>query len=469
MNRTVRIALLACGLQACASTSPTVLEDARRDFSSRAGESPPWDRTVADLRRDALADGTLSVEGATRLALISNPRLAAMLQELGIARGELVQATLPANPVLDAEARFKEGGQGAIIEFAVVQNVLDLLFLPRRRQVAEARLEAAQAEATGAFIDLVAAVRTAYRDLQAELELTTLFRTALDTAYYSYDLSKRLREAGNVIELNVLNDQVLYEEMKLALVRSRASVAQGRENLNMLLGLSGEDADAWELNPRVPEAEPFALDGAQVERDAVEASLDLLRQASELEALGHEVGLHRLEEIFGTGSLGAIGEREDDGGWLAGPLASVSLPFWNFGQGASMKARARFRKHFEMFTDSARRVRRGARSLLVAANTSERNAAYIREVILPLRSSVTRATQLQFNAMQVGAFQLLDAKRHEIATARDYVETLRTHWRARIRLESMLMGRMPQGGYSLDTISIAASGGSSQMSSQGGH
>ena len=469
MIRVVQAVLLTSMLQACVATSPTALENARSDFSSRTGESPPWDATVADLRQDALSDRVLSIDEATRLALLSNPRLLAMLQELDIARGDLIEATLPANPVLDAEARFKEGGQGEIIEFAVAQNVLDLLFLPRRRQVAEARLEASKAEATGVLIDLVAAVRTAYRDLQAELELTTLFRTALDTAYYSYDLSKRLRDAGNVIELNVLNDQVLFEEMKLSLVRSQASVAQERENLNMLLGLSGEDADSWEVKPRLPQAQSFELDGAQVERDAITASLDLIKQTYELEALGHEVGLHRLEEIFGSGALGALGEREADGSWLVGPLASFSLPLWNFGQGVSLKARARFRKHFEMFTDSARRVRRGARSLLVAANTSERNAAYIREVVLPLRSSVTQQTQLQFNAMQVGAFQLLDAKRREIATARDYVETLRTHWRARIRLESMLMGRMPHGGYSLETISVAASGGASQMSGQGGH
>ena len=123
-----------------------------------------------------------------------------------------------------------------------------------------------------------------------------------------------------------------------------------------------------------------------------------------------------------------------------------------------MKARARFRQEFDLFTDSARRVRRSSRSLLVAANTTERSAAYLREVVLPLRSSVTHETQLQFNAMQVGAFQLLDAKRREISTAREYVDTLRTHWRARIQLESILMGRMPRGGYALETISVAASG-----------
>ncbi len=446
-------------LSACVAGRDTTLKKVRESFAERAAIDVPWNAGADQLRADALADATLTVDEATRLALVLNPRLAAILEGLGIARADLVDAVIPANPVLDAELRFMEGGSGELLEFTVVQNVLDLLFMPRRKQVAEARLDAAVHEATGGLVDLVASVRRAYRALQANQELAELYRTALDTSFYSYDLSRRLYEAGNVIELDVLNDQVLYEELKLSLVRARTAVAQGRENVNLLLGLDGEASGAWTTEPRLPGAELFPESAAHIERAAVVASLDLAAQRAELEALGHEVGLRRLEDIFGAGSVGALGEREADQNWLVGPVAAVSLPLWNFGQAASARGKARFRMQLQMFTDTARRIRRESRSLLLAANVSGDNSNYLREVVVPLRSRLTQATQLQFNAMQIGAVQLLDAKRREIAVARDYVESLRTHWMARIELEALLMGRRTHGGYALETLSIAAGGG----------
>lgn len=468
MRRPAALALLL-PLAACVADRGTHVQAARDAFEERSGLDVPWEADVARFTDQVLSDGALTVDEATRLALLANPRLGAMLERLGLARADLVDAVVPSNPVLDVEARFFEGGAGEVLEFGIAQNVLDLVFLDRRRQVAQARLESARQEATGALVDLTAAVRAAYRGLQADLELAELYRTALDTSFFAYDLSRRLYEAGNVIELNLLNDQVLYEELKASLVRARTSAAQARENLNLLMGLDGAASAAWEPEPRLPAGATFDRPAEELERAVVGASLDLAAHRAELEALGREVGLRRLEEILGEGTLGALAEREDDGTWLSGPVAAVSLPLWNFGQAATARGKARFRMHYRMFTDTARRVRREARSLFLAANAAGENAAYLREVIVPLRGRLTRSIQLQFNAMQVGAFQLLDAKRREIAAARDSVEALRTHWMARIELEALLLGRRVHGGYGLDTITLSAGGGAAPSAGGGGH
>ena len=46
------------------------------------------------------------------------------------------------------------------------------------------------------------------------------------------------------------------------------------------------------------------------------------------------------------------------------------------------------------------------------------------------------------NAMALGVFQLLAAKRDEVQTARTYVELLREYWTARAEVERLEAGRL---------------------------
>src|SRR5262245_62735075 len=63
-------------------------------------------------------------------------------------------------------------------------------------------------------------------------------------------------------------------------------------------------------------------------------------------------------------------------------------------------------------------------------------------VLLPLRVRVLHQTQLEYNAMLVGVFQLLVAKRDEIEAGRGYIEALRDYWLARTDLESAVGGEL---------------------------
>jgi len=65
--------------------------------------------------------------------------------------------------------------------------------------------------------------------------------------------------------------------------------------------------------------------------------------------------------------------------------------------------------------------------------------------MLPLRERIVRETQLQYNAMQVGVFELLRAREQQIQAAIAYVDALLDYWLARIDLEQLLSGRVPSG------------------------
>jgi cobalt-zinc-cadmium efflux system outer membrane protein len=372
--------------------------------------------------------------------------------------------------MLDAELLFVEGGGGEIVELRAAQSLLDIVLIPIRMQVARERFERTKREVMGAILDLAAETRIQYRRLQAEEEMVTLLTSALDATWLSYEAARRLRQAGNIIELDVLRREAAYEELKIELARSRAKAHQLREGLNLLLGLWRDGADQWKIQPRLPEAEELDLDLDGLEDRVIEASLDLEAARREILALGHELNLSPVEAIFEEGSGGFKAEKEGDGTWALGPTAGLSIPLFNFGQAATEEGAARLRQAYERYTELAIRIRRGVRAAYVEAATSGANARYLREKILPLRSRITHQSRLQFNAMQIGVVQLLDSKRREIAAGRRYVETLRDHWVARTRLEGLLLGRLLDLRYGLEGGGMQASASAeASVESGGGH
>ena len=64
---------------------------------------------------------------------------------------------------------------------------------------------------------------------------------------------------------------------------------------------------------------------------------------------------------------------------------------------------------------------------------------------MPLRERIVSETQLAYNAMTVGVFELLQAKREQIHAGRAYVEALRSYWTAQAEVDQLLAGRLPAG------------------------
>jgi cobalt-zinc-cadmium efflux system outer membrane protein len=87
--------------------------------------------------------------------------------------------------------------------------------------------------------------------------------------------------------------------------------------------------------------------------------------------------------------------------------------------------------------DVRSRAREAKARLLSAQSRAQKYAS----VIVPAEARVVEQTLLQYNAMQVGVFQLLDARRGELAARLAYVEALRDYWTSRAELEALLAGQ----------------------------
>ena len=468
-NRSIlsSVGLLVAALlfSGCASLDARpAFDDVRESVSDRTGHDVQWitgtreDAGAARRVRDLLSGG-LTLDEAAQVALLSNRRLQGVYERIGVAQADLVQAGLLKNPVFDGEVKFLDNVSGtkAVVEMAVVQDFVDILLIPLRKRLARAALEATQARVLAAVLDLAADVRIAFVSLQAAEQTVEMRRRILHATDASYDAARRLHHAGNITDLD--------EQSRLALASAETEAIEARERMNALMGLWGEDTD-WTLAGRQPEVPREEMVLAHLESRAIAGSLDLTLLRDQMRVVASRAGIEEFEQIFPELALGAAAEYEGpDDRWLAGPAISIGIPIFDWGQARTEAGRHRLRELWNEYTALAIEIRAAARAARARLRNARRQAEYHRRVVLPLAEQITAETQLRYNAMQLGVFQLLQAKQREIETRRRLIVARRDYWIARTELEQLLAGRMLKG----TAVPASPSGMAMDSGGEGGH
>jgi cobalt-zinc-cadmium efflux system outer membrane protein len=451
--RTERLLLFVATLAAgCSAVDPRAgLPDIQRMVSDRGRLEVTWPENAEDRRNvdTAVADiiaHELSVESAVRVALLNNRNLRALYEGLGVAEADLVQAGLLPNPVLTANVRFGLGPSGTGAEIGLVQELISALQIPLRKKVAAANLERAKVEVANAVLDLALQTKTAYFRLQGALQALELRRSIAAATSATRDVAEAQHKAGTVNDLAVAGERAIAEEAKVELSVAEAEALADREDLNILLGLWG-DQTTWTMPARLPALPADDVPLAGLESRAVSQRLDLLAVRAEGTSASAQVRLNRLYGFIPNASMGVDSEREiAEGVWSLGPALEMPIPLFDQSQALIASSTAKLRAADERFAALAIEIRaqvRRARTRLVSAR---QRADYYQRVLLPLQAQVVTDAQRQYNAMQVGVFQLLQAKREQIESGRRYVETLTDYWLARTELERALGGELPQQG-----------------------
>ena len=396
------------------------------------------DRAVAAQIKAMLAR-PLDADAAVQVALLNNRNLQAIYQELGIAQADLVAAGLLANPVFDGSVRFLEGGGSPTLDLGIVFDFLDVFFIGLRKDLAAAQLEAVKANVTAAVLGMAGDVKVAFYDLQAAQQTVELREQVMKATAASYELAKRLRDAGNNRPLDLAYERALHEEARLALASAVADAVIARERLGRLMGLWGAQ-NTWTTDGRLPDLPPQEIQADGLEKLAVNNSLALRAQRAQLVVALQELGIAQPLGYLSELEVGATAER-DDGEWELGPSIALPLPIFSQGQPSVARARARIQQAEQQYYATAVDVRAFIRTAYARVEALREQVLYYHSVILPLRQSIVEQTQLQYNAMQIGAFQLLQAKRDQVAAAGTYLELLRDYWAAKAELQLGISGR----------------------------
>jgi len=462
----VALGALTLAASGCAAFEEPALsrDDPAHPAAPRAGAAEGLH--LLDARVRALLSTTLTADAAVEVAALQNPRLEAAREELGAAEADLVQAGLLRNPRIDVELRLPVGGGGFGAHLGIEQSIASLFFRPLRRRLAGAALEEARLRVAGAVVDLAAETRSAFYEVAAAEEQRGLRETVLAATEASCDLARRIHEAGNMTDLDLALERAQLEDARLDLSQAELAATLARARLDGLLGVSGAGT-SWRLDPRLPDLPAEETDLLDLERRAIERSLDLGVIRQRILAAGERAQQGRAAALLSDVDLGAESEREPEGTWTVGPSLSIPLPIFDQGQAVEAGLLARLRQARALRTAVAVEVRAGVRAARARVVAARGRVLRLRDVVLPLHEIVTSETMLQYNAMQVGAFRLLDARRRQVEAGARTVRELREYWLARTALERIVNGRLGSSGAA--EMSGMNEPGAKAGASEGGH
>jgi outer membrane protein TolC len=441
------IALGLCGVLAAGCTSSSIHSDVARvqDFSSARALPQVVDSEVAREPDPALAPllrEPLDAERAVRVALLANRELRARLRELGVARGRLLQAGVLPNPRAELELLPERASQFEVrVEYDVTRAVL----APLRARTLGPELESERFRVASAVVDLGYRVRVGYLRVQASEQRLAIGRQALAGLNAAHQAAQAMFEAGNIPALDLATQETAFEKGSIEVERLALDLARERERFSRLLGVP-EAAPTWRVQAQLPAAPERALATDDLEKRALRASLDLQAARQHLESLARRAGFTSSEGWIPDVTLDvhALNGSADTGtshDWRFGGGVNVGIPLFDRQQGEALVLHSMFEAELERYYGRAGELRSEARELQQRITSAHARARRYQEVILPGQNHVTEQTLLQYNAMQLGVFQLLAARRDQLDAQLTYVETLREYWSAVAELEALLQGR----------------------------
>lgn len=451
-------------LSACANFSGDGgMEPVKKQVSAEIGAeakkiASKEDAEAAQERVKALLAQPLTAETAVQVALLNNRGLQARYNFLGISEAAFVEASIPPNPTISIE---RIAGTGFVeIDRRLAINLLSLLTLPARKDIAEKQFRAMQYKTVESTFRVAAETRRLYYKAVAAQQFVRYFEQARLSADAAADLTRRLGQTGASSKLAQARAASFYVEISSRLARARLSARLQREALTRALGVWGADI-AYKLPDTLPPLPDALPNGEEVEVEAITRRVDLMAAKLDLDATARALGLTEATRFVSAIDLAGISRYEKVDGESSYPKGFdivIQIPIFDLGEVNVRKANESYMLAVNHFAELAVNIRSEAR----AANQTYRAAYDItreyQNQVLPLRQIVNEQVLLQYNGMLVDAFELLTTARESIASNAAAIESLRDFYLAEIDYRAAIIGG-GAGGFTYESLASAASGG----------
>lgn len=381
----------------------------------------------------------LVIDRAVQVALLNNPEIQAIFEEIGIALADLVEAGLFQNPVFDAYIRFPDHHSLQLnTAFSVTQSFLDIFLIPLRKKIATVELEQAYLRVANAALNLSFDVQETFYNLQAEQIKQDFLISLIQATEATKLLALAQKQQGNINDFELQNRMNQYLESKVALAQSQLELIRLKERMNKLLGLSSSER-CWRIIADLPELPEEEIPAVCLESFALSQRLDLEVARWEVEKIARMVGLKQWWAYTNV-AAGISTEHEAEGFQEAGPAFAGAIPIFNYGQ--ADRARLYSMHHQSLEREKALEIEilsevRSARDQLFV----NRNLVLIYQMeLLPLQEQIISMSQRFYNTMALSVYKLLDAKRQELQMQINYKLNLRNYWVSRVELDRALGG-----------------------------
>jgi outer membrane protein TolC len=388
-----------------------------------------------------LLQQSLSADEAVQIALLNNLGLQAAYNQLGIDEAVFVQMSRP--PVPSFSISRVSTSLELDIERQIVGSILSLATLPARAKIAGIRFEQAQLRAAQATLAVAADTRRAYFRAVAAREIVATLAGIKANAESEANLAKHLTQTGALNSLEQARRQVFAAETDAQLAAARQRAVTERETLTRLMGLWHYDLD--HLLPAVMPPLPGSLRSwPAIEREAMDKRVDLQIARLEIDALARSYGLTRTTRFVNVLDAAGIsktqkdtGEPHADGG---GFEVAFEIPIYDFGRAKVREAEQRYAEAVNRLGEKVVNAASEARQAYAAYKSTYGIAAKYQSEVLPLRQTISDESELQYNAMQIDAFALLQAARDNGTAKLASIEARRDFWLAAADLSVAVLG-----------------------------
>ena len=374
-----------------------------------------------------LLAGPLSAEQAVQVALLNNRTLQAAYNDLGISEAAYVQASLPPNPGLSL---LRVAGTGvANFEVRLIEDILNLITLPRRTAIAAERFGQARYRAIGATLRLAADTRRAYVRAIASRQQVGFLEQTLATADAAAQLIAGIGEAGGGDQLDQAEIAAFRAEMGARVAQAKLRAHHDHEALARLLGLAGADL-AFTLPAELPPLPPALDSPVEVEAEAIKRRVDLEIARREVTALAKSLSLTEATRYVSMLQLSGIFSNEsanpltntDTAINRGGAQIDLQIPIFDTGEARTRTARETYMRALNLLAGRAVDARSEARIAYVTYRATYDIALSWRDRVLPLRQIVSKEIMLRYNTgalagegLRVDLFKYLADTRVRIA------------------------------------------------------
>ena len=420
------------------------LQEVGREVAQRQPLNLQWRRDAAsDQAADAevrrLLAGTLDVEAAVQVALLSNRRLQATYETLGVAQADLVQAGLLRNPVFGWSRQ--QGGDVMQTVWGVEFDFIGLLLRSRRQDIEGIRYEHARLGVVQAVLLHAKETRQAWIEAVAAAQDANFMTQVTELAAIEAELGQRQYRAGNLALRDALRQQAFHTESATLLAQAQNQAVSARERLARMLGIAAERIQLPKALPTLPGAMP---DFTGIEDQGLRQRIDLQMAQKEVEAMAAGLKITRDTRWINLFDLGvetesATGERR-----ITGPTLRLELPVFDQGQARVSRQEALYRQSESQLYAMAVEARSEIREQLQRTRTSHAVARQVRDELLPLRRRIVEQSTLHYNGMLIGVFELLADARAQVRAVQADIAATRDFWVSLAELQMALGGKLPE-------------------------
>lgn len=411
------IALLAlCG---CSSISQKeVFDSVDRMTAERGAGELRWIKSSDDAREiesrvQALLEEPLDQDNAVRICLINNRWLQQTYERIGIAQSDLIQSGLLSNPLLGYSIGRGNGKTTSTV--SVEFSFLELLWIPLRRELGGLALEEVKLNVGDEVLKMVRDTQKSYIDARVAQEKAQLYDEVVRSHEASVQLAARQMGAGNLSKRSFLKIQDAYSHVRLESIRLYRDRAMTREALTAMMGLYGQQTH-YTLS-----SEPLVLpahmaENIHLEQWAMKNRLDIAAAQKAVDYNAVELGYTGKTRFLNELEISVQSEKTTNENRFNTVGIKIPIPLFDMGQARVSRSQSNYNASVHRLYALAINSRSMVREAYAKTRYAYDVAYEYQSSIVTVNRDILHETQLFYNGMLDGIYELLEDQRRYTET-----------------------------------------------------